>query len=59
MGTELLRRLVDVAKAEGVAVLGADMRADNLAMRRAAEKVGFAIVPGPVEDVIHAEMRLR
>ncbi len=58
VGTELLRRLVDVAKAEGVAVLGADMRADNVGMRRAAEKVGFAIVPGPAEDVVHAEMRL-
>jgi acetyltransferase len=58
VGTELLRRLVEVAQAEGIAVLGADMRADNIAMRRAAEKVGFAIVPGAVEDVVHAEMRL-
>jgi acetyltransferase len=59
VGTELLRRLVDVARAEGVAVLGADMRADNAGMRRAAEKVGFAIVPGAAEDVVHAELRLR
>ena len=58
VGTELLRRLVDVARAEGVVELAADMRADNVAMRRAAEKVGFTIVPGPVEDVVHAEMRL-
>jgi acetyltransferase len=58
VGTELLRRLVDVARAEGVVELSADMRADNLAMRRAAEKVGFAIAPGPTEDVVHAEMRL-
>ena len=58
VGTELLRRLVAIAKAEGVAVLGADMRADNAGMRRAAEKVGFMIVPGPAEDVVHAEMRL-
>ena len=41
VGTELLRRLVDIARAEGVATLGADMRADNDGMRRAAEKVGF------------------
>ncbi len=30
VGTELLRRLVEVARAEGIAVLGADMRADNV-----------------------------
>ncbi len=58
VGTELLRRLVEVARAEGVATIGADMRADNLGMRRAAEKVGFTISPGAAEDVIRAEMRL-
>ena len=58
VGTELLRRLVEVAKAEGVATLGADMRADNAGMRRAAEKVGFTIFPGASEDVVRAEMRL-
>jgi hypothetical protein len=35
------------------------MRADNAAMRRAAEKVGFAISAGPAEEVVHAEMNLR
>ncbi len=58
VGTELLRRLVDVARAEGVATLGADMRADNAGMRRAAEKVGFTIGPGAREDVLHAEIKL-
>jgi acetyltransferase len=58
VGTELLRRLVDVARAEGVATVRADMRADNVGMRRAAEKVGFTIIPGAVEDVVRAEMRL-
>ncbi len=58
VGTELLRRLVDVARAEGVVTLGADMRADNLGMQRTAEKVGFAIVPGADAQFVHAEMRL-
>ncbi len=58
IGTELLRRVVEVARAEGVATIGADMRADNTGMRRAAEKVGFAMSPGPTDDVVHAEMRL-
>jgi acetyltransferase len=59
VGTELLRRIVDVARAEGVATLEADMRADNLAMRKVAERVGFTIVPGPTEDVLRAVMHLR
>jgi acetyltransferase len=58
VGTELLRRLVEVARAEGVATLSADMRNDNDGMRRAAEKVGFELTAGPTEDVSRAEMRL-
>ena len=58
VGTELLRRIVDVARAEGVASIGADMRVDNVAMRRVAEKVGFAIGPASTDDVVRAEMRL-
>jgi acetyltransferase len=58
VGTELLRRLVAVARAEGVATLSAEMRADNDGMRRAAEKVGFDLRPRPSEGVVRAEMRL-
>ncbi len=58
VGTELLRRLVEIARAEGVATLGADMRVTNSGMRRAAEKVGFAVRPGASDDVLRAEMRL-
>jgi acetyltransferase len=58
VGTELLRRLVGVARAEGVATLWADMRLDNAGMCRATEKAGFTLRPGPTEDVVRAEMRL-
>ncbi len=58
VGTELLRRLVEVARTEGVATIRADMRADNVGMRRAAEKIGFTVTPGAAEDVVRAEMRL-
>ena len=58
IGTELLRRVVDVARAEGVATLGADMRAENLGMRSAAEKVGFTLAPGAADGIVRAEMRL-
>jgi hypothetical protein len=34
------------------------MRADNLGMQRAVEKVGFTLTPGAAGDVIRAEMRL-
>jgi hypothetical protein len=47
-----------VARAEGVATLSAEMRADNDGMRRAAEKVGFTFAPGSTEEVIRAEMPL-
>jgi len=49
---------VEVARTEGVATLAAEMRADNAGMRRAAEKVGFTILPTATDDVIRAEMRL-
>jgi acetyltransferase len=58
VGTELLRRIVEIARVEGVATLSADMRADNEGMRRAAAKVGFTIEPGSTDEVIRAEMRL-
>jgi acetyltransferase len=58
IGTELLRRVVEVARAEGVASLGADMRITNVGMRRAAEKVGFSMGPGASDAVVRAQMRL-
>ena len=59
VGTELLRRLVEVARAEGIATIGADMRPENVGMRQAAGKVGFNFAPGATADVVRAEMRLR
>jgi hypothetical protein len=56
--TELLRRRVEVARAEGVATISADIRADNVRGRRALEKAGFAIVPGATDDLVRVEMRL-
>jgi acetyltransferase len=58
VGTELLRRLVEVARAEGVAALRADILAGNVGMRRAAEKVGFTLRPGATKDVVHADLPL-
>jgi acetyltransferase len=58
IGTELLRRLVEVAGAEGVVVIGAQMRVENTAMRKASERLGFSMSAGSTEDFVRAEMRL-
>jgi acetyltransferase len=58
LGTELLRRLVEIARAEGVSVIGATMRAENLAMRKASERLGFTITAGASDEVVRAEMQL-
>ena len=58
IGTELLRRLVEIARAEGVAVIGAQMRTGNIGMRKASERLGFTITPGSTDEVVRAEMQL-
>ncbi len=58
IGTELLRRLVEIARAEGVAVIGAQMRTENTAMRKASERLGFTITAGSTDEVVRAEMQL-
>jgi len=44
LGTELLRRMIDVARREKVERLVADISPDNVSMRRVCEKYGFATV---------------
>ncbi|MBP1706102.1 MAG: putative acetyl coenzyme synthetase, partial [Chloroflexi bacterium] len=58
IGTELLRRLIDFARAEGLARISGQMHADNEGMRRACERLGFEIKPGVGEGVIRAELVL-
>jgi acetyltransferase len=58
LGTELLRWLVQIARAEGVTSLGCTMRAENVGMRTASERVGFTIGPGATDELVRAEMRL-
>ncbi len=59
LGTELLGRLVRVARDEGLDWIGADLRPDNIGARRAAEKAGFAIRENPGAATLRAEFRLR
>lgn len=43
LGTELLRRLLDIGRKEGLARLVADILPENQGMRRVSEKLGFKI----------------
>jgi acetyltransferase len=58
LGTELLRRIIAVAKAEGLDWVGADVRPENAGALRAAEKAGFTIGPKAGSTVLRAEYRI-
>jgi acetyltransferase len=58
LGTDLLGRLVEIARDEGAAVIGANMRAENLAMRKASERLGFTISVGSSTEIVRAELKL-
>ncbi|MBS0001762.1 MAG: bifunctional acetate--CoA ligase family protein/GNAT family N-acetyltransferase [Thioalkalivibrio sp.] len=58
IGTELLRRLTDIAREEGIVRITADILAENEGMQRVCRKVGFRLDP-PEEGTISAEILLR
>lgn len=48
IGTTLLERLVEIAQAEGLRRVHAEVHADNISMRRVCESVGFEAEPSTV-----------
>jgi len=59
LGAELLRRLVEIGRDEGLALIWADLLAGNLGMRRTSESVGFTIIEeGLGDSTVRAEFRL-
>lgn len=58
LGSELLRRLVQVGKDEGLSEITADILPDNLDMRRICEKVGFKLEYAPGDSVVRATLPL-
>ncbi len=58
LGTELLRRLIRVARDEGLASIGADIRTENAGARRAAEQAGFVVRPTENPAILRAELRV-
>jgi acetyltransferase len=58
LGTELLRRLIDIGRKEGVKAIIADILAENTAMQRVAERLGFRIQREIGEPVVSARLEL-
>jgi acetyltransferase len=59
LGTEMLGRLIRVARDEGLDWIGANVRPDNTAALHAAERAGFSVSPIPGSDILRAECKLR
>ena len=58
LGTELLRRLIEIGRAEGVKVITADILAENSAMQKVSEKLGFKLIREPGDPVVSARLEL-
>jgi len=58
LGTELVRRLQEVARAEGLRRIHADILPDNREMQRVCEKLGFTLSRSIDEPVVRAAIDL-
>ncbi len=58
LGAELLRRLVEIGRDEGLHRIYAEILPFNMAMRRTAQKVGFELSEQPGDPTARAELRL-
>jgi acetyltransferase len=58
IGTELVRRILDVAREEGFGRVVADILPDNLVMQRICEKLGFRIKRSVDDPVVKVELEL-
>ncbi len=58
LGTELLNRLIDIGRKEGVKVITADILAENSAMQKVAEKAGFKLTREMGDPVAAARLEL-
>jgi acetyltransferase len=58
LGTELLRRILQVARDEKVARVTADILRENAEMQRVCEKLGFRLTRDLAEGTVRAEIEL-
>ncbi len=58
LGTELLRRLVQIGRDEGLARIVATVAVENREMEQLAEKMGFALQDDAAGHVMKAELML-
>jgi len=58
LGSELLRRLVAIARQEGLHSLRCEMLASNVAMQRLCERTGFRMLPASGQDIVQAVLAL-
>ncbi len=58
LGTELLRRLLQIGRDEKLRRITADILPDNYGMQRICEKLGFTLRHDPEEEVIKAAIEL-
>ncbi|MBD2667316.1 GCN5-related N-acetyltransferase [Richelia sinica FACHB-800] len=58
LGTELLKRLLQIGRDEKIRLLCADILIDNQGMQRVCEKLGFQITPTTDTTVVKAEIAL-
>ncbi len=58
LGTELLNRLIEIGRREGVKVIVADILAENTAMQKVAEKAGFKLARELGDPVVSARLEL-
>lgn len=56
LGTEVLRRLLQVGRDEHLTLISAEILAENSAMQRVCEKLGFCIHPTSDASVVRAEI---
>lgn len=58
IGTELLRRMIEIGRDERLDRIVADMLAENYAMQRVCERLGFRLDRTPDDTTIHAMIEL-
>jgi acetyltransferase len=56
LGTELLRRMIEIAKSEGVKTIAADILSENVAMQKISKNLGFTLEGEFDEPTVKAKL---